>query len=251
MVTETHFTVKQLADVAGVSARTLHYYDEIGLLKPARDPGNGYRIYAYPALLRLQQILFLRELGFSLDDIQTILDQPGFDLLPALEQHRQTLKERQERLEHLLLTVERTILHLRGSIEMESKELFEGFSAEKQKEYEEEIRQRYGEENLRVSRQRWGSYSEEKKRQIMEEGGVNYQALVAAMPYGPASPQAQEGVARWHQHLRYFNEPTTEVLLGLGDLYNEDPRFAAFFQRIHPVLADFMRQAIQIYCQGK
>ncbi|HLE13972.1 MAG TPA: MerR family transcriptional regulator [Anaerolineales bacterium] len=251
MVTETHFTVKQLADVAGVSARTLHYYDEIGLLKPARDPGNGYRIYAYPALLRLQQILFLRELGFSLDDIQTILDQPGFDLLPALEQHRQTLKERQERLEHLLLTVERTILHLRGSIEMESKELFEGFSAEKQKEYEEEIRQRYGEENLRVSRQRWGSYSEEKKRQIMEEGGVNYQALVAAMPYGPASPQAQEGVVRWHQHLRYFYEPTTEVLLGLGDLYNEDPRFAAFFQRIHPDLADFMRQAIQIYCQGK
>ena len=251
MVPETRFTVKQLANLAGVSARTLHYYDEIGLLKPDRSPENGYRIYARPALLRLQQILFLRELGFSLEAIQGILDRPGFDLLPALEQHRQALKERQERLERLLLTVERTILHLRGGIEMENKELFEGFSEEKQKEYEEEVRQRFGEEKLRQSQQRWGSYSEEKRRQIMEEGGENYRLLVAAMPYGPASPQAQEGVARWHQHLRYFYEPTTEILLGLADGYNDDPRFAAFFERIHPDLADFMRQAIKIYCEGK
>ena len=251
MITETRYTVKQLANVAGVSARTLHYYDEIGLLKPSRNPDNGYRIYERPALLRLQQILFLRELGFSLEDIQAILDQPGFDLLPALVQHRQALKERQERLERLLQTVERTILHLRGSIEMENTELFEGFSEEKQKEYEEEIRQRYGEEKLRESQQRWSSYSEEKKRQIMEEGGANYRAMVVAMPFGPGSLQAQEGVARWHQHLRYFYEPTTEILLGLADVYNDDPRFAAFFQRIHPDLADFMRQAIKIYCEGK
>jgi DNA-binding transcriptional MerR regulator len=251
MVSETRFTVKQLADLAGVSARTLHYYDEIGLLKPARNPGNGYRFYERPALLRLQQILFLRELGFSLGDIQAILDQPGFDLLPALKQHRQALKERQERLGRLLLTVERTILHLQGNIEMENKEFFEGFSEEKQKEYEEEIRQRYGEVKLSESQQNWSSYSEEKKRQIMEEGRDNYLALVAAMPYGPASPQAQECIARWHQHLRYFYEPTTEILLGLADMYNEDRRFAAFFQRIHPDLAGFARQAIQIYCQGK
>jgi DNA-binding transcriptional MerR regulator len=251
MVTETLYTVKQLAEVAGVSARTLHYYDQIGLLKPERDPGNGYRIYARPAVLRLQQIVFLRELGFSLGDIQAILDRPGFDLLPALEVHRQALKERQDRLERLLQTIERTILQLRGGIEMEYKELFEGFSEEKQREYEEEIRQRYGEEKLNESRKRWGSYSEEKKRQIMEEGGENYQALVAAMPYGPDSPQAQAGIARWHEHLRYFYEPNTEVLLGLGDLYNEDPRFAAYFQRFHPDLAAFMREAIKVYCQGK
>lgn len=251
MVAEVHYTVKQLAQVAGVSARTLHYYDEIGLLKPARDPENGYRLYGQPALLRLQQILFLRELGLSLDEIQAILDQPGFDLLPALVQHRKTLQERQGRLERLLQTVDRTILHLRGNITMDDKELFEGFSEEKQKEYEEEIRQRYGEENLRESQARWGSYSKERKRQIMEEGGANYQALVKAMPLGPASPQAQEAIARWHQHLHYFYEPTTEILLGLADMYNDDPRFKEFFDRIHPDLANFTRQAIQIYCQAK
>jgi len=245
---ETRYSVKQLADVAGVSARTLHYYDEIGLLKATRNPDNGYRIYERPALLRLQQIMFLRELGLSLEDIQSILDQPGFDLLPALEQHRRTLKERQERMERLLLTVERTILHLKGNIEMESKELFEGFSEEKQKEYEEEVRQRFGEENLRVSQSRWSSYSAEKKAQIFEEAGEIYRYMVEAIPLGPGSPQAQEGIARWHQNMRYFYEPTTEILLGLADGYNEDPRFAAFFQRIHPNLAEFMRQAIKIYC---
>lgn len=251
MDTETRYTVRQLASMAGVSARTLHYYDQIGLLKPARNPDNGYRLYARPALLRLQQILFLRELGLSLEEIQAILDRPGFDLLPALEQHRQALKERQERLGRLLETVERTILNLKGGIEMENTELFAGFSDEKQQEYEEEIRQRFGEEKLRQSQQRWGSYSEEKKRQILEEGGANYRSLAAAMPFGPASPQAQEGIARWHQHLRYFYEPSTEILLGLAEAYNEDFRFAEFFQRIHPDLAGFMRQAIKIYCQGK
>jgi DNA-binding transcriptional MerR regulator len=248
MTDEMHFTVKQLADLSGVTSRTLHYYDQIGLLKPARDPQNGYRIYRRPALLRLQQILFLRELGFALDDIQDILDQPGFDLLPALEQHRLALTERRERLDRLLDTVEHTILHLKGNIEMDNKEFFEGFSDEKQKEYEEVIRQRYGVVQLNQSRQRWGSYTDEKKRQIMEEGGENYRLLVEAMPSGPASPQAQEGIARWHQHLRYFYEPTPEILLGLADAYNEDPEFAAFFRRFHPDLASFMRQAIQIYC---
>ena len=247
---ETYFTVKQLAKVAGVSPRTLHYYDEIGLLKPSRDPANGYRRYDRLAMLRLQQILFLRELGLGLENIQSVFDQPGFDLLSALEQHRQALQARQQRLKELVQTVERTIAHLKGNIPMESKDLFVGFSEAQQKEYEEEIRQKYGDKELKESQRRWGSYSAEKKRQVMEEGRDNYLSLVAVMPLGPASPQAQEGIARWHQHLRYFYEPTSEILLGLADAYNEEPRFAAFFQRIHPDLADFMRQAIQVYCSN-
>ena len=87
--------------------------------------------------------------------------------------------------------------------------------------------------------------------QIMEEGKQIYLDMVEAMPLGPDSPQAQQGVARWHQHLRYFYEPDTHILLGLGDLYNDDPQFNAFFQRIHPDLAAFMRQAIQVYCRDK
>jgi DNA-binding transcriptional MerR regulator len=250
MSPESNYTVRQLARAAGVSARTLHYYDEIGLLSPSRNPHNGYRLYDRPAMLRLQQILFLRELGLSLEEIQLVIDRPDFDLLSTLEGHRLALLARKERLAQLVNTVERTILHLRGKIDMESKELFEGFSEEKQKEYEDEIRRRYGDsEQLRESRKRWGGYSADEKRRIMEEGKTVYLDMVAAMPSGPTSAQAQAIVARWEQHLRYFYEPNTEILLGLADMYNDEPEFASFFQRIHPELNSFMRQAIQFYCK--
>lgn len=250
MKAERRYTTKKLAVIAGVSARTLHYYDQIGLLRPQRDPGNGYRLYDQAALLRLQQILFLRELGFSLEAVKSVIDRPDFSLLAALEQHHLELQERRRQLDVLLETVDRTILNLKGKIEMEPKDYFAGFSEEKQKEYQEEARRRYGEKNVDESYRRWNAYSEEKKRAILEEGGQIYQDMVAAMPLGPASPQAQECVARWHQNLRNFYEPTTEILLGLGDLYNDDPDFNATFNKIHPDLAAFMRQAIQEYCKG-
>ena len=248
---ETRYTVKQLATLAGVSARTLHYYDEIGLLCPERSAANGYRIYQRPAVLRLQQILFLRELGLSLDEIRSVLDRPGFDLVHALEAHKRALRERQARLAQLIETVERTILHMKGSVEMEDKELFTVWSEEKQPEYEREIERRYGDKELKESRRRWGSYTADDKRRIKEEGGAIYTDIVAAMPYGPASAQAQDGIARWHQHLRYFYEPTTEILLGLGDLYNEHPNFIETFRRVHPDLGEFLRSAIQVYCQDR
>lgn len=248
MLRETRYSVKQLAAAAGVSARTLHYYDEIGLLRPSRNPENGYRVYQAEALLRLQQILFLRELDLSLEEIQQILDNPSFDLLPALEHHRQALLDRRRRLDQLVQTVESTIQHLKGNIDMDANDLYKGFSPEQELAYAEEAQRRWGEKNVKESQKRWGSYTPEKKQRILAEGGEIYQAIAAAIPHGPASPQAQDGIARWHQNLRYFYEPTKEILQGLGDLYNDDPDFNAFFQRIHPELAGFMRQAIQIYC---
>lgn len=240
-------SVRQVAEMAGVSARTLHYYDQIGLLSPERNPENGYRIYRRPAVLRLQQILFLRELGLSLEEIQGVLNRPDHDLLQALEEHKAALQGRLERLEQLIQTVERTILYLKGSIKMEMKELFSGFSEEKQQEYEEVVRQRFGDKELKESQRRWGSYKAEKKEEIKAEGGEIYLDLVRAMAFGPESPQAQEGIARWHQHLRYFYEPTPEILLGLGEGYNSDPEMAETFRNIHPELAPFMREAIRVY----
>jgi len=247
MTTETRFTVRQLARLAGVSVRTLHHYDAIGLLSPPRDPSNGYRRYDHEALLRLQQILFLRELGLSLDEIGAVLDRPDFDLLHALEQHRQALRERQERLARLAQTVERTIQHLRGELEMSSEELFAGFTPEQEAAYEEEAAQRWDEATVRESNRQWRSYPDEKKRAILQEGQTIYRDLIAAMPQGPTSAAAQDGVRRWHENLRNFYEPSPEMLLGLGDLYNEDPAFNATFTKLHPDLASFMREAIQYY----
>jgi DNA-binding transcriptional MerR regulator len=244
------YTVKQFSDLAGVSVRTLHYYDEIGLLRPSAVGDNGYRHYDDEAVLRLQQILFYRELGLGLSDIRAILDRPDFDLLAALQLHRQALQDRARRLADLINTVDSTILHLTGELDMSKKQLFAGFSEEDEKRYQQEAREQYGAEEVDASYKRWNSYTAHKKEQIKAEGGAIYMDFVAAMDKGAASPEVQRIVARWHQHLRYFYEPSVERLMGLGQLYVDNPDFARNFRELHPDLPEFMREAITIYCEG-
>lgn len=242
------YTVKKLAKLAGVSVRTLHYYDEIGLLKPSAIGENGYRYYDETAVLRLQQILLFREMAFSLVEIQTILDQPDFDLTNALQTHKQALQQRAERLHDLIRTIDQTILHLKGEIQMSTDELFAGFDEETQQRYEQEAYQRYDPEIVKASIQRWKNYDATQKAQIGAEGEAVYRDLLAHMEEGADSTAVQQIIARWHQHVRYFYEPTTEILLGLAQGYEEDPAFAAFYEKLHPNMPHFLRQAIEHYC---
>jgi MerR family transcriptional regulator, thiopeptide resistance regulator len=243
------YTVKQLATLAGVSPRALHYYDQIGLLPPDSLGDNGYRYYGTAALLRLQQIMFFKELEFRLSDIKQILDRTDFDLVGALQAHRVALQQRARRLDRLVGTIDHTIAQIQGGTKMEPKKLFEEFSEEKQKEYDAEAQRRWGNTDAyKESQKRWKSYSAEQKKQMGLEGEAVYRDMVAAIPLGPTSSQAQSCVARWRQHLRYFYEPSDEMLLGLADMYNDDPAFNATFQRIDPELAGFMRQAVQHFC---
>jgi MerR family transcriptional regulator, thiopeptide resistance regulator len=242
-----NYTVKQMARLAGVTVRTLHYYDQIGLLPPTAYGDNGYRYYGEEATLRLQQILFFRELDFSLEEIRAVLDEPGFDMVQALQAHRTALEAKAERLANLIITIDKTISHIKGEYRMKAQEAFEGFSDEKQKEYEQEAMKRYGEETVKASMRRWNGYTEEQKAQIMSDGGAIYAALVEQMAQGPTSPEAQAILVRWHQHLRYFYEPSLEILRGLGNAYNEDPEFNAFFTAIHTDLPPFLQVAITYY----
>lgn len=122
------YTVKQVAAMSGVSVRTLHFYDETGLLKPAYHAANGYRFYEEPQLLTLQQILFYRELGFELKEIKRILDRADFENVAALESHRQVLEKNLTRTRTLIETIDKTIQHLKGTTKMKSEEMFLGFS---------------------------------------------------------------------------------------------------------------------------
>lgn len=244
------YTVRRLAKLAGVSVRTLHYYDEIGLLKPSRTGLNGYRYYDEPALLRLQQILFYREMDLDLQRIKDVIDQPNFDLVRALQLHRQALEAKIQRLFTLMDTVDTTINHLTGELPMSKKKIFEGFSAEQQKAYEEEAVQQWGEDAVRPTIKRWNSYSEEKKQAIMAEGGAVYEDIIKDMAKGPRSPEVQGHLARWHQHLRYFYEPTLEILRGLGDHYHDHPEFNATFTAMHADLPAFLKEAINFYVDG-
>ncbi len=245
--TGSMFTVRQLSRLAGITPRTLHYYDEIGLLKPTRVGENGYRYYGEEALLRLQQILLYRELDLSLEQIRQIMASPDFDLLRALEQHKMELAGRITHLERLVTTVENTIDHLKGKRQMSNKQLFDELSEEQQAAYEQEAMQTYDPEIVRASNRRWKSYSAAEKQRIGEEGEAVYRGFLAAMPKGPASPEAQACVEAWRKHMQYFWSPDEEQMLGLANLYNDDPRFKANFDKIHPRLAEFVREAIQVY----
>lgn len=244
------YTVKGLADLAGVSTRTLHYYDQIGLLRPSSYRRNGYRRYDEAAVLRLQQIMFYREIDFSLAEIQAIIDGPEFDITRALQAHRQALSRRIGRLSDLVATIDQTILHMRGELTMETTDLFGGFDQARQQRYEEEVTQTYGPERVIESRRRWAGYSADDRARIQAEGTAIYADAASAVGQDPASPQVQRIVERWRQHLRYFYEPTPATLRGLGQVYAEDPAFSAVFQQLHPDLPDFLRQAITAYCQN-
>jgi DNA-binding transcriptional MerR regulator len=245
------YTVKQLASLAGVSVRTLHYYDEIGLLKPSSVGGNGYRNYGEEAVLKLQQILFYREMELSLDEIKAVTGRPDFDVLSALRSHRQALQGRVERLERLIQTVDHTIAHLKGNESMSAKGLFEGFSEEEQEKYALEAEQMYDPETVRASNRKWKEYSPAKKESILAEGKAIFSDLAAAMPKGAGSAEVQVVIDRWHRHMQNFWSPSDEQLLGLADLYNDDPRFKANYDRVHPKLAEFMREAVKVYVKNR
>lgn len=241
------FTIKQLSHLAGVTPRTLRHYDQVGLLKPSRVGANGYRYYAEDSLLRLQQILFYRELGLPLEDIRKMLEHRDFDVLTALEQHKKELAARRARLERLIQTVDDTIAYLKGQKNMNHKQLFSGFSEEEQEKYAAEAEQLYDPGTVRESNRRWKAYGKEKQQQILEEGRQIYLDLIAAIEQGPASSAAQTGVARWRAHMDYFWTPTLDQLAGLAEMYSADPRFRANFDDMHPRLAEFMGEAVRIY----
>ena len=244
-------TVKQLAKLAGVSVRTLHYYDEIGLLKPSWVGGNGYRHYEEDALLKLQQVLFYRELDLSLEEIKTVVGQPDFDVLEALESHRKALVGRLARIKQLLRTVDNTIHQLKGRGKMNAKGLFEGFGEEEQEKYAKEAEEMYDPEIVKASNRKWKAYSTVEKERIIADGKAIHIELAAAIGKGAGSPEAQKLIGRWHQNLQNFWSPNDDQLLGLADMYNDDPRFKASYDKVNPKLAGFMREAVKIYVKGR
>lgn len=241
------YTVRQLAKLAGVSVRTLHYYDQIGLVKPERRR-NGYREYGAAVALRLQQVLFLRELGFPLAEIRELLARPDFDVLSALRSQKELLERRAGRLRTLLATVDKTIELIRGERDMAIKDYYVGFSDEQVQGWRREARERWGEQTVEESEHRILSMGKAKFAAVQEEADEIYREVVANMDKEPASPEVQALVGRWRQWLENFAHYTDEMVLGLGRMYSSDDRFAAFYRSYHPDLAPFWTKAIEVYC---
>lgn len=249
------YTIQKLGKMAGVSSRTLRYYDEIGLLKPARVNSSGYRIYCQAEVDRLQQILFYRELGVSLEDIQAIITAPNFDSAAALMAHRERLLEKRAQLDQLIENVNKTIAHSEGRVLMSDKEKFEGFKKklieENEQQYGEEIRERYGEETIKAANEKVLNMSQEDHDKVTSLSEQMMALLKEAFALGDPTCEAAQRAADFHrQWLCYFwpeGQYTKAAHYGLAQMYVEDPRFTAYYDKEQSGLAQFLREAIAVY----
>lgn len=248
------YTVSQLARLSGTSVRTLHHYDEIGLLKPASVGDNGYRYYGREELLRLQQILFHREFGIALGDIRVLLDAPGLDRLRTLREQRVRLAEEADRYRRLARTIDRTIAELEGRDTVMDKQLYEGFSPEKQAGYEAWIIDKYGEQaraRIEAGRDAMAAMSPGQKQDWMAEVAGIEGDLARAMDEGFAPDDAglDPVMAAHHTWVgrTWKVPPTAAAYAELGVLYSTNPEFRARYEGIRPGLADWMAAAMKSY----
>ena len=246
------YTIKQLANLAGISVRTLHYYDEIGLLKPQSYSENRYRKYGGKELIRLQQVLFFRELDFSLEEIKVIMDKPDFNVIQALQTHRRLLTSKVSRIIELIRTIDRTILNQKGELAMTEKEYYQGFSKEQQSKYEQEIREKYGNTALDESKRRMKNWTKEDYLKINQASETIFNAIKDNMIRGYDSPEVQTQIKALHEWINNFYTCNLEMFLGLGHLYNDHPDFEKMFKtKYDQKMPEFLLKAIENYCQNQ
>jgi DNA-binding transcriptional MerR regulator len=242
------YTVRRVAEMAGITVRTLHHYDALGLLSPSMRSAAGYRLYGEADLLRLQQILFFRELGFPLEQIRAIVEDPHFDEARALERHRQMLALERERISRLIETVDRTLDRLREeNMGMTDEELYAGFSQEQIERYKREAREQYGEQIVEESERRAKGMNKDQWQAVKDEGDAVTRGLAQLMDRPVDDPEVQALIARHYKWVCAFWTPDAEAYKGLGQLYTDNPEFTANYDKYRNGLADFLRRAMTYY----
>ncbi len=239
--------------MAGISPRTLRYYDEIGILKPARINSSGYRIYGKREIDLLQQILFYREMGLPLEEIGDIISRPDFDMTEALEEHRRKLLDKRGQLDQLISNVDKTIASMKGEVTMADKEKFEGFKKkmieENEDKYGREVREKYGDDVVEKSNAKLMGMSEEKYAETERLAEEILETLKEAMKTGdPAGALAQLAAALHKKWLmEYWDSYSKEAHAGLVQMYVCDERFKAYYDRNQPDTAEFLRDAVMVF----
>ena len=250
------YNISQLSKLSGVSARTLRYYDEINLLHPSRTNEAGYRFYGDKEVNLLQQILFYRERGLSLEKIRFILYDENFDMLKALNEHLTELENRRERLSKLIDTVKDTIASVKGEFIMRDSEKFEAFKKDIVDQYEklygEEAREKYGDSEVDMAVNKVLSLSKEDYEKFQTLGKKVMEALKAAV-ISKASPESETGrsVASLHKEwLGYsWKDYTEQKHKGVVSLYVQDERFKKYYDREQDGCADFLLAAVNFWAE--
>ncbi|MBM7587752.1 DNA-binding transcriptional MerR regulator [Bacillus pakistanensis] len=237
--------VKEVADLVGISVRTLHHYDEIGLLVPEKITETGYRLYSDDNVEVLQQILFFKELGFPLKKIKEIISSPSFNREEALELHRKMLLEKRSRLDKMIATIDKTIKHSRGEIQMSNKEKFEGFDFS-HNPYEQEARERWGDKAVDEANAKIGK-SKEEQEAMSDAMNAIYRKLATLRNDSPESEEAQAAIKEWFDFLNKMGNYSLDAFKGLGQMYVDDERFTKNIDQFGDGLAKFMCDAMAVY----
>ncbi|MBQ6143216.1 MAG: MerR family transcriptional regulator [Clostridia bacterium] len=241
-------TVKQVADLTGLSVRSLHHYDTIGLFKPSKYSESGYRLYSDEDLKILQQILFFKELDFPLKEIESIIKNPSFNREKALLNHKNLLTLKRNRLNKLIRLVDKK---LKGDDSMSFSE-FDVSEIEKlQKEYADEVKEMYGNtDKYKMFQEKTKNYSKSDWANLYEKIEVIFKKFASVMDKGETSEEAQNLVKEWKNFIsENLYDCNNETLLGLSKLYIDDKRFTKNIDKHKDGLADFISKSIQIYCK--
>lgn len=245
-----NISIHELAQLAGVSTRTLRYYDEIGLLRPATIAENGYRNYSDKQLVTLQQILFFRELEFPLEKIKEIMSSPYFDTESALKDQRSLLELKKKRVEEMLVTINKTIINLKGGEHMSNDDSFSPFNDPTYQKHKDEVIQRWGNTDAyKQSVERVGKMSKADLERVKAESEDIRVQTGKLMQEGFSfdSSKVQQQIDRFYNHLYNFYDPSYALFKGLGEMYVSDPRFTKVYEDITEGLAQFMKEAMAFY----
>ena len=238
--------VKEVSVLTGVSVRTLHHYDEIGLLVPDDLTEAGYRLYSDDNLATLQQILFFREAGFSLKSIKDLLASPTFDRQEAFELQRKMLIDKRKQLDGMIELIEKTIQHGKGECSMSNEEKFKGFDFG-ENPYEQEARDRWGDTVVDKANDKINTFGEG----IQEKMNHIYFSLAELRHIAPESEEAQDAIGEWFTLLNEMGTYSLEAFAGLGEMYVADERFTSNIDKFGAGLAVFMRDAMAIYAEQR
>lgn len=238
--------IQEVAKQSGVSVRTLHYYDEIGLLKPDKISPSGYRVYQHNSLKRLQKILFYRELDFPLSKIKQLLDNPWTDENRQMEQQLELLKLKHKRLQGIIRLLED---QLKGEDRVSIKEFNMDEIRDHEEKYRVEVEEKYGSSDAyKESKKRAAQYGPDDWQKIQQESDAIYQALADQRQADPADAKVQSLIQDWQDLIsRHFYVCTDEILAGLGEIYRSDDRFRKNIDKYGEGLSDFMADAITHY----
>jgi len=244
-------TVGEVCELAGVTIRTLHHYDELGLLSPSARSDAGYRLYSYEDLERLQEILVWRALGFSLAEVRTLLDESGYDRTSALERQRELVGRELERLSGVAHALDFALAAQRNGTKLKESTMFDGFDAS---HYEDEVKERWGHtEAYRESQRRAAGYADAEWQEIRAEAEAIVREFAQCKAAGePADGERARAIAeRDRQHIsRWFYECSPEMHRALGGMGASDPRYASYYEKRAEGLAEYVREARVANAEG-